>query len=32
MENGIMEYSAFGILIWFALQAIYFQKFAMSND
>jgi len=32
MENSVMEYSAFGILIWFALQAIYFQKMATSED
>jgi len=31
MENTIMEIAAFGILGWFAFQAIYFQKMAMSD-
>ena len=32
MENGIMEFAAFGILGWFAFQVIYFQKLATSQD
>jgi len=32
MGNGIMEVAAFGILGWFMLQVLYFQKIAMSDD
>jgi hypothetical protein len=32
MENGIMEVAAFGLLIWFILQVMYFQKVAMAED
>jgi len=31
MENTVMEISAFGILAWFAFQAIYFQKMATED-
>jgi hypothetical protein len=31
MDNTIMEVAAFGLLAWFILQVIYFQKMANSD-
>ena len=31
MENGIMEVAAFGLLAWFSLQVIYFQKMSAED-
>ena len=32
MDNTIMEFAAFGILGWFFLQVIFFEKYAVSDD
>lgn len=32
MDNTIMEFAAFGILGWFFVQVLYFQKIASSDD
>ena len=32
MDNTIMEVAAFGLLTWFFLQVVYFEKIANSDD